>query len=239
MGRFGTSYLDVASLLRRGWNSPPMLRGHFCARRSCGGSAVAAVVADVVHCHVVDHGFVVDVCNVRRIDVIYRPVVEEGSIPPVAAFIAPTGVSVAVVDPAVETYHRTPVAFAPDVSTVIRIPRPIAGSPECPLKWRKYPGAWNPEVTVRPPSPITRRPDITRAGAVGLLVHGQRFRCDCDHDTDGCLSRRCRRQREHNQTKKKNWSDSSKSLLQYSFSHKESLPERAGNRRTKGDDSRH
>ncbi len=80
--------------------------------------AVASVVADAVHCGVVDHRSVIRVVNVRDIHVVHRTVVLELSVVPTAAFIALTAVAVAIVDPAVETYVRTPVAFIESVSAV-------------------------------------------------------------------------------------------------------------------------
>src|SRR6266851_573768 len=73
--------------------------------------AVAAVVADAVHRRVVDHGGVVNVVNVGDVHVVHRTVVEKLSVLPTSALIAVTKVSIAVTDPAIETYLRTPVAL--------------------------------------------------------------------------------------------------------------------------------
>src|SRR5208283_3492592 len=54
----------------------------FRCRRAGYKSALAAVIADVVHCRFVDYGLAVDIGDVRDVHIIYRAVVEEGSVVP-------------------------------------------------------------------------------------------------------------------------------------------------------------
>lgn len=88
---------------------------------------IAAVVADPVHCSVVDHRGVVSVVNVGDVDVVYRTVVVEAVVIPSSAVITVPEVAIAITDPAIETYVRTPVAFIENISTVA--PTPITRGP--------------------------------------------------------------------------------------------------------------
>jgi hypothetical protein len=60
--------------------------------------------------------------------VVYRTVVEKLSVIPTSAFVALAKVTVAVTNPAIETYVRTPIAIIKDES--VAAPTPIGWSPE-------------------------------------------------------------------------------------------------------------
>ena len=77
--------------------------------RSC--SAVAAVVTDAVNRYIVCNFCRINVVDVGDIYVVDRTVVKKSPIFPTAAFITHPEESEAVVDPAIETNTRTPVAF--------------------------------------------------------------------------------------------------------------------------------
>ena len=181
MRRVGTCNLHVLPLLRCRRLASPMGGGQFCPGRAGGCSAVSPVVTDIVHCNVVDHSLVVDIRDVCRVDVIHRSVVVEASVAPISALIPVAGVAVAIVNAAVESDDGSPVALIPEIRAVIRVPGPIARSPQRARERRKHPGARDPEVAARAPSPITRRPDISGSGAEGLLVNRQWCRSDCNH----------------------------------------------------------
>src|SRR5208283_379287 len=92
-------------------------------------SAGTAVEADAVPLALVHPG-VVNVVEVVRVHAIIRRVVEKMPVVPASACITITEVTEAIVDPAVETYGRAPVAFIEKISAVA--PTPIARSPEVP-----------------------------------------------------------------------------------------------------------
>jgi hypothetical protein len=145
-------------------------RSLFLRLRTGINPTITAVVAHSVHGRVVDHRAVVNVVNVGDIHVVRRTVVVKLSVLPTSTFIALTKVSVAVTDPAVETYMRTPVAIIENISVVV--PTPIARSPE-ETDFRSHdPCTRYPVVVVLGVSPVPRRPDITIAGDGRLLVHG-------------------------------------------------------------------
>ena len=84
-------------------------------------AAAAAVVADariVVH----DHGAVVDVGDVRDVDVVDGAVVHEAVMVPVAAVVAGTGIAVAVGNSTVEADMRAPVAGVPAIEAAEEAP---------------------------------------------------------------------------------------------------------------------
>jgi hypothetical protein len=113
------------------------------------------------------------VINVSDVDVysINRTVVVKGVSVPIAAVIAETGVTEAVVDASVEADVSAPVA-AVEAPTVV-VPAPIAGGPEGPVIGREAPGAGDPVVTCRRPVPVTRGPDVVRPRSFGLVVFGE------------------------------------------------------------------
>ena len=102
-------YRRFMSLMRRS----PVLRVWTCV-----DPAVSPVVADPVHRRIVDHRGVIGVVNVGDVNIIHRAVVLELSVVPAAAVIAVTAVAVAIVDPTIEAYVRTPVTLIESVSAV-------------------------------------------------------------------------------------------------------------------------
>ena len=141
----------------------------FCLGRSGVNSTGAAVIADMVHRGVVDHGLVVNIVNVRDVHVIHRAVVVEGPVIPIPAFIADTTIAKAVVDATVEADMRAPVALIPSVG--VAAPTPITGSPEEANLGSDHPRTRHPKVAFIAIGPVTGRPQITVGGAQGLRVH--------------------------------------------------------------------
>src|SRR6266851_8415589 len=143
-------------------------------------AAIAAVVADSIHGDVIDHGLVVDIGDVYVADIVYGAVVVQTAALPIAAFVAAADVAIAVIDPAVETDVRTPVAYMPDERSAS--PAPIAGGPQ-ELRLRgEHPRARHPVVilVIVAPGPIPRRPNVSIAGNRGLLVDRQFGRWNTD-----------------------------------------------------------
>jgi hypothetical protein len=151
-----------------------MRRSPVLSVRTCVDPTVPPVVADPVHGSVVDHRGVISVVTVGDVYVIHRAVVLELSVVPTAAFIAPAAVAVAIIDPAIETDVRTPVALIESVSAVA--PAPIAWGPEETGSRRHYPRTWHPVIIALAVGPVSRCPDVTLLGARRLLIHRQRRR---------------------------------------------------------------
>src|SRR3984893_4250358 len=156
----------------------------------------ATVVTDPIHRGVVvNYRCVVNVVNVGHIHVVHRTVIVNLPVLPPSAVIALTKISVAVTDPAIEPYTRTPVAIVEDVS--VAAPTPIGGSPQQTAFRSHHPRARYPVVVFVSVSPIPRGPDITIARDGRLLVNRQFRRGECDGDAD--LRVRCRRGRQHDE----------------------------------------
>src|ERR1035441_10196610 len=128
----------------------------FCLGRAGANSTGAAVIADMVHGGVIDHGLVVNIVNVRGVHVIHRAVVAEGSVIPISAFIADTTIAEAVVDAAVEADMRAPIAFIPGVG--VAAPTPIPGGPEEADFGSHDPGTRHPEVAFITIAPVAGCP---------------------------------------------------------------------------------
>src|SRR5580704_12280671 len=165
-------------------------RGLILSRRTRGDSTCATVIADAVHCRIVDHRGVISVVNVGNIHVVDRSVVLELSVVPAATLITFTAVTETIIDPAIETDLRTPIAFiesksAPAPAPIAFIesksapaPAPIAWSPEKAGLRSHNPGTWHKEVTAVAVSPVARCPKITLGRDGRLLVHRQRGRAN-------------------------------------------------------------
>src|ERR1700751_1357219 len=106
--------------------------------------------------------------------------VEEVSTAPVAALISDSEIAEAVIDAAVETYVRSPIARVPDIDAIT--PTPVARSPQHSHSWGNHPCAGHPVVTVLSPGPVTRRPDIVGARTNRLRVHRDHRRRHRDRD---------------------------------------------------------
>jgi len=90
-------------------------------------AAVAAIEADIAHCGVVDDRLVVDVGDDGRVHLGDGAVLEEGPMVPMAAPVAYTPVTTAVVHAAIEADVGTPVPGMPNIDAVT--PTPVAGRP--------------------------------------------------------------------------------------------------------------
>lgn len=97
-------------------------------------------------------------------------VVPEAATVPIAAIEASTEVAESIVDAAVESDRKSPIAGIPDVDAAA--PAPITGRPEPTYIGRKDPSAVDPVVATIAPCPVAGRPDIAVTGAFRLLIVG-------------------------------------------------------------------
>src|SRR5271167_3955208 len=115
-------------LCRHRWHVALAGCGVFRGRGTGSYSALAAVIADTVNRHVIDHRRVVNIVNVGDVDVVHRAVVIELAVVPASAFVAMAEISVTVSDAAIEANLRSPVALMEKKS--VTTPTPIRRSPE-------------------------------------------------------------------------------------------------------------
>src|SRR5215468_2025682 len=155
--------------------------GALLLRRLRRRSAGAAVEADFGHVDVVvDHGLVVDVCDVDASEIVHRAIVDEHAAPPKAARIAHAGIAKSVIDATVEADVWSPITRVPKIDAIP--PAPIARGPKQAHRGGQYPRPGHPIVAVVTPCPVTRRPDIAGPGNWRLLVDRQHRRRDGDRD---------------------------------------------------------
>ena len=126
--RIGSCRLHVLSLSAYWRDVSLTLRSLFLPRRTRIDTTVAAVVADAIHGPVVDHGRVVNVAYVGHVHIVHRAIVEKTVVVPPPAFISIAEVAEAIIDPAIETDSRTPIAFMEQKS--VAAPAPITRGPE-------------------------------------------------------------------------------------------------------------
>jgi hypothetical protein len=144
--------------------------GFFLRGRSRDSPARATVEADMSYSHIVDDGFVVDVGDVHATEIVHGRVVAKDAVSPVAALVAGAHIAETVIDAAVESDMRPPIASMENVHAVI--PAPIARGPEQPDGRRLHPGSRHPVIAVGTISPKAGRPNVARPGNFGLIVDG-------------------------------------------------------------------
>jgi hypothetical protein len=106
---------------------PLVDRSQFGAARPSMVSAAATVEADPIFGRIVNHGLAVGIVDDGHVDVVHFTVIEEVPAVPVSACVAGTEVTEAVVNSAIETDVRSPVAGMPNVNALG--PAPVTGRP--------------------------------------------------------------------------------------------------------------
>src|SRR5580700_2940423 len=146
--------------------------------------AALAAIESYVRVVVYDHRAVnVDVGNVDRVHMHHGGVIEEMAAAPFAAAKARAKVSEAVINAAVKSDLRAPVAGIPYVQTIV--PAPVPGSPQQAWFRSFHPCAGHPVIAiVVAPRPVTGSPQITVVGADWLLVDRQRGRANAYRNAD-------------------------------------------------------
>jgi ADP-glucose pyrophosphorylase len=99
----------------------------FLRSRTLVYTAVAAIEANTGYGSVV-YSCLVNIVNLRDVDVGHRTIVKKVVVVPTSTFEAMTKVTVAIVDSAIKTYNRTPIALIKNETATV--PSPIARSPE-------------------------------------------------------------------------------------------------------------
>src|SRR5215469_5494201 len=125
-----------------------------------------------------DDAILVHIGDTYGSEVRHCTVISEFPTPPLAADKADAAVAIAVVNAAVETNMRSPVARVPSVySSFIT---PIARRPQQAGPRRLHPHARDPEVARIAVGPVAWGPDVTRCRQGRLLVNRQGGRSDVD-----------------------------------------------------------
>jgi hypothetical protein len=124
----------------------------------------------VSYSFIVDDRSVVDIGDVHATEIVHGRVVSEDAAFPVAALVAGAPIAETVIDAAVESDMRPPIATVENVHAVM--PAPIARGPEQPHGRRLHPSSRHPVIALRPISPKAGRPDIVGAGNFRLIVNG-------------------------------------------------------------------
>jgi hypothetical protein len=187
----------VPRLHRRRTKTPFASRNDLAMGRSCGYSAVTAVIAyaTVRDEMIVDDGSVgVHVTDDGSIHVRDGRIIVECSASPETAHVADTEIAEAVVDSAVETDARAPITLVPYI-TRERV-TPVAWRPIHADRGRRDPGARDPIVSIRVPRPVPGIPHVVRTRRRRLLlVFGKRRGRHAYRRADARDELRSRRQR--------------------------------------------
>src|SRR5208282_4940418 len=186
----------MLSLSGYGRDMPVMCGGFFLSIGTSVDAAIATIETDAGDGGLIDP-CVVDVVNYIDVHVQDRAVIEKVSVVPAPAFETMAKVTESIVDPAVETYLRAPIAVIENIAAVS--PTPIAWSPEKTDFGSKYPSSRHPEIAVITVSPVSGRPKVTVAGAYRLFVNGQLRRSNRYGYADADLRERCGGREQHSQ----------------------------------------
>ena len=164
----GTSLLDML-VLRRNWAHvvfPTIVL--FFWRRTRIDTAVPAIVTDAGFRDVFDSR-VIGVVNDCFVHMICVCVVVKAIMIPAPAFIAVTPIAKSIVDTAIKSNVRPPIAFVPEVGAAT--PAPISGSPKETDFGCQDPGAGHPVIIISVPSPVAGCPDVAFSRTDRLLIN--------------------------------------------------------------------
>ena len=153
----------------------------FALRRAlfCRGYMATIAVTVVVDGDIVDDRLVVGVADYIGVDVIDGGVVLERTVIPAAALVTIADITVTVVDSAVVTDVRPPIALVVDEAIAAAIP--VSGRPvKIGLRWL-CPGSRHPVIAAALIAPVPRSPQESNAGTWRLFINRQRWR-RLDHD---------------------------------------------------------
>lgn len=169
--------LLMLSLSRQGSLVLLALRSELLRGRSGRNATGPAVVADMVHGVVVDDDRpVIDIGNVGDVHIGHAAVVIEVASAPLATVEADSGVAETVVNAAIETDVRAPVAAMENVEAIV--PAPPRRGPEHRDR-SDHPCARNPVVAiVIVPGPIAWRPKIAGSGTNRLRINRKSRRAE-------------------------------------------------------------
>src|SRR5580704_16245705 len=145
----------------------------FFSRRPLIDTPITAVVADPVYVDVFN-ARVIGVVNDRLVHAIHVGVVVKMIMIPAAAFVAAPPVAKSIVDAAIKSNVRAPIAFVPQKRRAA--PTPISRSPKEAGLRSQDPSPGHPVIIISIPCPITGRPDVAFCGTDRLLINGQRRR---------------------------------------------------------------
>src|SRR6202011_1476386 len=145
--------------------------------------AIAAVVTDM-GLVVIDYGRVVHVVNDSLINIVHGAVVEKAVVVPTPAFVAFSKITEAIIDPAVETNHRTPIAVIENKT--LAAPTPVTRSPQEANFRRHHPSARHPVVIIEIVAigPVAGCPNVAVLRTKGLLIDRQRGRSERNQHAD-------------------------------------------------------
>jgi hypothetical protein len=128
----------------------------------------------------VSHPIVVNVVDNRRVYGVYRAIVRELIMVPIAAFIPTATITMAVIDAAIEADMQTPIPVIPVIAAGRKCP--VGRGPERADIGSHYPNAGHPIVASRRISPIARCPEIILTGTFGLgVLRNRRRGLFCHH----------------------------------------------------------
>src|SRR5690242_7782036 len=144
-------------------------------------SATPAVEADARSAVIVHHRRVVGVVNHRHVDVVHGAVVIKMVVLPSPAFIPVAKVAESIINPAIESHHRAPIAFVKVISPAA--PGPIARRPKESRPRRQNPCSRHPVIIVSIPCPISWRPNVSLAWANWLFINRQFRRAERNGDS--------------------------------------------------------
>ena len=184
--------LPPCELLGSWRHFPSVLRSGFLFRSRLRFHPIRPVKAGTATVHLFIHHRAVDkgVMNDSRIHTRHRGVITEHVSFPSAAPVAIAEVAVTVVNAAVKTDSRAPVAFIKHVSAVVEAPP--RGCPKQTHCWWSHPNAWDPIIIHVPIGPVTGSPHIAFDRTGRLLHYRQNRRSDVDRYAYLCDRRRQR-----------------------------------------------
>ena len=186
--RYPARRLLVTDLLGRRTHPAPARQRQLSLSWPDGRAAIAAVEADVT-CGRRD--LIEEAGDMSRSKVVHAAVIVKLIVSPVAAVVSLAGISESIVDAAVVSDSRAPIAGVEDVIVVGVVPRPVTGRPVVADRRRLLPVARDPVIFRSIPGPIAGNPQVAGPRNWRLGVDRQQRRGDrrADGHIDLCVRR--------------------------------------------------
>jgi len=114
--------------LRPDWSAVRFVGPGLLLRRGARGYSAPSTVERHVRVVIYDDGPVIDIGHVRDVHIGHRPVVEEVAAAPFSACEAFAEISEAVINAAIKSNVRAPIAGIPNIEAIV--PTPVSRSPK-------------------------------------------------------------------------------------------------------------
>ena len=171
-------------ILRRHSRNTSFPRSRFFSRRRTLVDSPISVIARARHVPIILDPRLVNIVNSALIHIVHRAVVVEPPSLPASSLVSASGVSISIINSAVESDFWSPISVVKAIP--VAFVTPISRRPQISWLRRFHPRSRHPVVVIFivVPRPISGRPDVPFAWDRRLFIHRQFRRCEIHRKLD-------------------------------------------------------